>query len=157
MARDVLVAEQIVAGRALVDLLLQEPEFRLEAAFWELNVEMSFWQTPICSWKFVIATPLVHEQGRIPTFNKVEDVIQRNNMADRFPNFIETADMLSPSEGVVFMLSLAETSGWLPLNQLIEQTSIGGVWIEGMYIYYSIPTPLWSPRKKSISSKISPS
>lgn len=148
MVKEFLVDKHIPAGRRLVDLLLQHPTFRLEAALWELNVTTTFWDTISRSWKLVLATPLVHEQGRIFTFDRVAEILEQNQLSHEFPDLVNTLDLVSPSEGTVFMLSLAESSAPLPTEQMLEQTGVGGVWIEGMYIYYFNPHTFMVPEEE---------
>jgi hypothetical protein len=52
---------------------------------------------------------------------------------------LQLTDLVSPSESVITIFDLARSVETLPLHRLIEGEYMGGIWIEGAYIYYFEP------------------
>jgi hypothetical protein len=122
-----LVERDIKAGRELVDLLMKAKGLRLEAAFW-------WWDDD--QWRFIVATPLVHEKGRLAAYRKVQGAL--GIKIDDLKPVLDRLDILSPSEGVITALDIG-SSARIPVNRLVAQEGIEGVYISGAYFYIFAP------------------
>lgn len=124
MVKESLAPSNIDIGQRIVEIL-RNSDFRMEAAFWMFDDG---------EWRLLIATPIVHEQGRIPAYDLFRSLVA--NVADTAA-IGERVDLVSPSEGPITLFELAGHP--VPLNRLIQEESIDGTWIEGAYIYFFDP------------------
>jgi hypothetical protein len=126
MVKESLVGEAIASGQKLVEFL-RTTDFRLEAAFW-------FWMEERGVWRLVLATPLVHEGGRLVAYDRLRALTESRNWPDKL---MDQIDLVSPSEGIITIFDFVDNR--LPQNRLIQDESVTGVWIEGAYIYFFEP------------------
>jgi hypothetical protein len=97
-----------------------------------LQVEAAFWWMDDDTWKLFLVTPLVHEEGPRFVYSRVLDVIE-SRTTGLPPDFFDRISVFSPSAGVVTMLDLAGKTP--PLDRLILNESINGVYVAGAYFY----------------------
>jgi len=129
MVKAQLVAKDIEAGRTIFEHLRQHDELRIEAAFW--------WQEDE-EWRFVVATPIVHEEGRLPAHRQIRRAIDSDNVSGDCLGVLDRLDVLSPSEGLITVLDIG-LLGEVPLGRLIVGESVRGVYVEGAYFYHFAP------------------
>ena|SRR5258708_9933062 len=129
MVKAQLVAREIEAGQTIFEQLRQHNELRIEAAFW--------WQEDE-EWRFVVATPIVHEEGRLPAHRKIRKAIERTKTPGEYLSILDRLDVLTPSEGLITVLDIGML-GEVPLGRLIVGESIRGVYVEGAYFYHFAP------------------
>jgi hypothetical protein len=128
MAGKLLVTE-IEAGRTFFDLLGKTGDLRIEAAFW--------WEEDQ-EWRFVVSTPIVHEEGRLAAYRKISEAIGGNAATESHKAILDRLDALSPSEGLITVLDVGSQSE-VPIRRLIDRESIRGVYVEGAYFYHFAP------------------
>jgi hypothetical protein len=130
MAEETMVTPEIELGRQLFDQLTSSHTLQVEAAlWWKKNDE----------WRLIIATPLVHEQGRIVTVRKMRQALLEQNAPQNVRDLLERADVLSPSESGVITIVEIGSYGRPPLNRLIDREGVNALWVEGAYIYQFAP------------------
>jgi len=129
MVKAQLVAKEIEAGQRIFEHLSQHDELRIEAAFW--------WQEDE-EWRFVVATPIVHEEGRLAAHKKIRRAIEGNKVSGEYLSILDRLDVLTPSEGLITVLDTG-LLGEVPLGRLIVGESIRGVYVEGAYFYHFAP------------------
>jgi hypothetical protein len=122
MDQTALVGLYIPAGRRLLEAL-DGIELRIEAAFWWLEED---------SWKLILASPRVHEEGPRIVYSRILDVIESNAELPR--DLFEKIQVVSPSAGVVTVFDIG-AGAQLPLGRLVLNESIQGVYVEGAYFY----------------------
>jgi len=88
MDKTALVKRDIALGREFVTLLETAPSVRLEAAFWWLDEG---------EWEFIVATPVVHERGRMGAMTEIEHAL--GHRFNEFKSILDRIRVLSPSEG----------------------------------------------------------
>jgi len=127
-------AAVVEKGRSLVEFL-RSTDLRVEAAILEINDDREL--------RLIIATPLVHEYGRLPIYDKLQTLVlgQPANLRE----LVDAVDLRSPSEGIITILDQARGSGRLPLNRWIEGEMHNGFWLEGLYIYFFDPKTFIRP------------
>jgi hypothetical protein len=130
MAEETLVREDIELGRELFESLACEASLRIEAALW--------WKGR-GEWQLIIATPLVHEQGRIATVRRIRQVLSDRHASQAVRDLFERADVLSPSESGVVNIVHIGSYGKPPLNRLIDREGVNALWVQGAYIYQFEP------------------
>jgi hypothetical protein len=122
-----LVDRDIALGKKLAELLKKVSDVRVEAAFWWKEED---------EWRFVVATPLVHERGRLVAYEKIQEVVGAK--ANEFQSILTRLDVLSPSEGVITVLDVGSL-GHIPRNRQILDEAVQGVYVHGAYFYYFAP------------------
>ena len=127
MDRASLVDTDVALGKKLAELLKKASAVRAEAAFW--------WQEED-EWRFIVATPLVHERGRLVTYEKIQKALGAR--ANEFESILSRLDVLSPSEGVMTVLDVGSL-GKIPLHRQILDEGVRGVYVRGAYFYYFAP------------------
>jgi hypothetical protein len=110
----------------------------VEALDSNLKVEAAFWWMDDDTWRLVLVTPLVPEQGPLSVYSRVRDVIEAAANVPR--ELFHRVEVVSPSAGVVTMLDLAGKTP--PLDRLILDESINGVYVAGAYFYKFQPRNL---------------
>lgn len=111
-------------GQRFVDVLKRTRSVKLEAAFW--------WLDDHDEWSLVIATPVVHEKGRLETVRRIEAAIRKSDPA--FLELINKLHVMTPSEGLMTVLDGGR--GKVPLNRLITRQWIRGAFARGAYFYH---------------------
>ena len=129
MVKAQLVAKDIEAGQTIFEHLRQHDELRIEAAFW--------WQEDE-EWRFVVATPIVHEEGRLAVHRKIRRAIEGDKVPGECSDILDRLDVLSPREGLITVLDIGSL-GEVPLSRLIVAESVRGVYVEGAYFYHFAP------------------
>jgi hypothetical protein len=135
MAKEPLAELAIAAGRHLAQAL-SNTGLRIEAAFW-------IWDEAR-GWRLVLATPLVHELGRLVAYDHLRASTGGLALESEEHRVKDLIDLVSPSESVITIFDLARASGTLPENRLIEDEFVGGVWIEGAFVYFFEPRTFMS-------------
>jgi hypothetical protein len=130
MAEEILVKPEIELGRELFESLASEASLRIEAALW--------WKGR-GEWQLIIATPLVHEQGRIATVRRIRQILSERGASQAVRDLLERADVLSPSESGVINIVQVGSYGQPPLYRLIDREGVNALWVEGAYIYHFAP------------------
>lgn len=121
------MASDLSAGGKLVQAL--DSGLRVEAAFWWMDDD---------TWRLVLVTPLVHEQGPLRVYSRVRDVVESAASVPR--ELFHRIEVVSPSAGVVTMLDLVGKTP--PLDRLVIDESINGVYVAGAYFYKFQPKSL---------------
>ena len=129
MVDTTLVDDDIAVGRAMFERLSQRQELRIEAAFW--------WHADD-EWRFVVATPIVHEEGRMPAHRKIRAAIGGDKAPESWLRILDRLDVRSPSEGLMTVLDVGSL-GKVPLGRRIVRESVRGVYVEGAYFYHFAP------------------
>src|SRR5260370_15829504 len=127
MDRAALVDTDITLGKKLAELLKAASGVRVEAAFW--------WQEED-EWRFIVATPIVHERGRLVAYKKIQEAV--GTKANEFRSILNRLDVLSPSEGVITVLDIGSI-GQIPLHRQGLDEGVRGVYVHGAYFYYFAP------------------
>ncbi len=127
MDSNALVAQDIELGREFVDRIARSKRLRLEAAFWWHNEE---------EWRFVVATPIVHQYGRLEAHRLIRAALEEDR--SRFKTILDRLDTLSPSEGLVSVLDIG-SRGRLPLNRQVRGESVGSAYIPNAFFYRFAP------------------
>ena len=122
-----LVDRDIALGKKLAEILKNARSLRAEAAFW--------WQEEN-EWRFIVATPVVHERGRLVAHRKIREAL--GPKATEFETILTRLDVLTPSEGVITVLDIGSL-GQIPLNRQILDEGVRGVYVHGAYFYYFKP------------------
>src|SRR5258707_10074759 len=104
MDQTALVGPDVSAGRRLVEAMVND--LRIEAAFWWLEDD---------TWKLLLVTPLVDEQGSRFVYSCVLDFIESSDLP---PDLFYTVKVSSPSAGVVTVLDLGG-QGKIPKGRFI--------------------------------------
>ena len=128
MAGATLVDQEVEKGRALCAILERATELRVEAAFW--------WQEED-DWRFVVATPVVHEEGRLAAHKKIREAVGPDGLL-QFSSLLDRLDVVSPSEGLITVLDIGSLKG-VPLRRPIVREAVRGVYVEGAYFYLFAP------------------
>ena len=102
---------------------------RIEAAFWWLDDD---------EWRFVVATPIVHEKGRLPVHRKIRRALEDDKVPGEYLGILDRLDMLSPSEGLITNLDV-DSLGDVRLGRLILGEGVRGIYVEGAYFYHFAP------------------
>ena len=128
MAQETLVEDdkRIPDGAELCSRLRAVPGLRAEVVAWwyDLNRE---------EWEYVVATPVVHEQGRIPAARAI-----REAAGDDLAYLLEYLHTMSPSESRITVLDIA-AQGKVPIGKLLIGRAIQGMYIPGAYFYQFEP------------------
>jgi hypothetical protein len=119
MDQTALVGPDVSAGKRLVDAL--DSSLQVEAVFWWLEND---------SWKLLLVTPLVHEQGPRVVYSRLLDIIE--SKADLPLDLFDRVAVFSPNSG---MITAFEGEGQIPLGRLILNESIKSVYVAGAYFY----------------------
>ena len=127
MDKTALVKRDIALGREFVTLLETAPSVRLEAAFWWLDEG---------EWEFIVATPVVHERGRMGAMTEIEHAL--GHRFNEFKSILDRIRVLSPSEGVVTVLDIGSL-GSPPKDRVIKEESVNGAYVEGADVYLFAP------------------
>jgi hypothetical protein len=122
-----LAEANIELGRRFVQALLKAPSVRLEAAFWWLDESR---------WRFIVATPVVHERGRIAAITEIEHAL--GDRLNQFKPILDRLRVLTPSEGIITVLDIG-SSGRIPLDRVVEEESVNGAYVKGAYFYHFAP------------------
>jgi len=122
-----LVDKDIILGKRLAELLKKASRVRVEAAFW--------WQED-GEWRFIVATPVVHERGRLVAYEMIRKVVGAE--VKELQPVLSRLDVLSPSEGVITVLDIG-SQGRIPMNRQILDEGVRGVYVHGAYFYYFAP------------------
>jgi hypothetical protein len=77
----------------------------VEALDSDLKVQAAFWWMDDDTWRLVLVTPPVHEQGPLSVYSRVRDVIESSASVPH--ELSHRIEVVSPSAGVVTMLDLA--------------------------------------------------
>ncbi len=101
-----LVEPDISAGRKLVEAL--DSNLQVEAAFWWMEDD---------TWRLLLVTPLVHEQGPLFVYSRVRDVIESLTELPR--ELFHRIEVVSPSAGVVTVLDVGGR-GNIPMGRLFS-------------------------------------
>jgi hypothetical protein len=109
-----LAEADIELGSRFVKTLLKAPSVRLEAAFWWLDESR---------WRFIVATPVVHERGRIAAITEIEHAV--GDQLNRFKPILDRLRVLTPSEGIITVLDIGSL-GRVPLDRVVEEESVNG-------------------------------
>jgi hypothetical protein len=138
MVKTSLVESDLLGGRRLLIALHIEPYrslFRVKAAFWLYYVESQ-------EWRFVIATPVVDEQGPLKTYTLLQPVLQQVLFE------IQPADLSLQNVAVIGLRDpLAKAfRGAMRLTPKapyvrMTKSTVGGEYIEDAYVY-TVPPPL---------------
>src|ERR1700730_15000498 len=110
MAEAALVTGDIEAGRRVFERLSRVKDLRVEAAFWWREDE---------EWRFVVATPIVHEEGRLAAHRRIRAALDVEEARGDL-KILDRLDVLSPSEGLITVLD-AGAQGQVPLGRLIAR------------------------------------
>lgn len=137
MVKEQLVDKQdLEAGRSFVRKL-RGSDFRLEAAFWNLD-ELTG------EWRLVMATPLVHKEGRLVAYDKLRRLGSVLGFEQDLSRLIRDIDLVSPSEGVITAFDIG-SEGRIPVDRWILKEFVGGVWVAGAYVYLFEPRTFMTP------------
>jgi hypothetical protein len=128
VAGAVWVDPEIEAGRELCTILEQATDLRVEAAFW--------WQED-GEWRFVVATPVVHEEGRLAAHKKITEAVGPDRLQE-FRSLLDRLDVLSPSESLITVLDIGSERE-VPLHRRIVREAVRSVYVEGAYFYLFAP------------------
>jgi hypothetical protein len=128
MVEAALVTAEIEAGRRIFERLSQAKDLRLEAAFWWREEE---------EWRFVIATPIVHEEGRLPAHRRIREALEADATRGDL-KILDRLDVLSPSEELITVLDVG-SQGQVPLRRLIVRENVRSVYVDGGYFYQFAP------------------
>ena len=131
MAKEILVTEllseqMISAGANLIDKL-DNSSCRVKAAFWMFLPEEK-------TWKFIIASPLVKEEGPRKYYKRIVDA---NKKAEAEGNIISLND-ISVSDvdnQLIQLLKVAISTGDSISNIRFSKNTINGVFIDDTHIY----------------------
>jgi hypothetical protein len=82
------------------------------------------------SWRLVLVTPLVHEQGPLSVYSSVRDFIE--STSERSRDLWEKIEVVSPTSG---MINAFDGNGQISLDRLILNESVKGVYVAGAYFY----------------------
>lgn len=129
MVKAQLVTQDLEAGQTIFNRLRQHDELRIEAALW--------WQEDE-EWRFVVATPIVQERGRLAAHREIRRALEGDHLTMDCLGILDRLDVLSPSEGLITVLDIGSL-GAVPLGRLIVGESVRGVYVEGAYFYYFEP------------------
>ena len=128
MVETALVTADIDAGSRVFERLSQVKDLRLEAAFWWREAE---------EWRFVIATPIVHEEGRLPAHRRIREALEGDGTRGDL-KILDRLDVLSPSEELITVLDVG-SERQVPLRRLIVRENVRSVYVDGGYFYQFAP------------------
>jgi hypothetical protein len=95
-----------------------------------LQIEAAFWLMEDDTWKLLVITPLVHEQGKRFVYSRILDVIE--STVDLPSDLFDRIALFSPNSRMVTAFS---GEGQIRLGRLILNESIKGAYIAGAYFY----------------------
>ena len=127
MDSNLLVNGDIKLGREFVDIVTRSRRVRLEAAFWWREED---------DWRFVTATPVVHQHGRLEAHRRIEQAL--GTQKERFRHILDKLDALSPSEGLIAVLDIGSI-GAVPLNRPVRDEKVGSAFVSAAYFYVFAP------------------
>ena len=127
MDQNELVEKDFQIGKRFSDLLKKSSGLRVEAAFWWLEDD---------EWRFIVATPVVHERGRLVTHEMIRKAV--GGKTKEFQSILSRLDVLSPSEGVITVLDIGSHEK-TPLNRRVVDEALHGAYVHGAYFYYFAP------------------
>ena len=122
MDQTALVGPDIPAGKKLIEAL-DRVDPRIEAAFWWLDED---------SWKLILASPRVHEEGTRAVYSDILDAIESS--AELPHELFQKVEVHSPSALLIRALDLGG-EGRLNLGRFVLGESVGGAYVKGAYFY----------------------
>jgi len=125
MDQTALVGPDVSAGKRLFEAL--DAKLQVKAAFWLMEDD---------TWRLLLVTPLVHDQGPRFVYSLVLDVIESttglpHDLFDRVAVFSPSSRMITAFSG----------DGQIPLDRLILNESVKGAYVAGAYFYKFQPKP----------------
>ena len=129
MAKEILVTEllseqMILAGSKLIDKL-DNSSCRVKAAFWMFLPEEK-------TWKFIIASPLVKEEGPRKYYKRIVDA---NKEADGNIISLNDISVSDVDNQLIQLLKFAISTGDSISNIRFSKNTINGVFIDDTHIY----------------------
>jgi hypothetical protein len=129
MAKEILVTEllseqMISAGAKLIDKL-DNSSCRVKAAFWMFLPEEK-------TWKFIIASPLVKEEGPRKYYKRIVDA---NKEADGNIISLNDISVSDVDNQLIQLLKFAISTGDSISNIRFSKNTINGVFIDDTHIY----------------------
>ncbi|MFH2047039.1 MAG: hypothetical protein ABIK92_18070 [Pseudomonadota bacterium] len=131
MAKEILVtellSEQMVSAGADLLKKLDDSSCRVKAAFWMFLPEEK-------TWKFILASPLVKEEGPRKYYKRIVDASKDTGTED---NIISLNDIsvLSVDDQLIQLLKFAISTGESISNIRFSKNTINGVFIDDTHIY----------------------
>ena len=125
-----LVDKDIAIGRKFANILKKSTDVQVEAAFW--------WRED-GEWRFIVATPIVPKQGRMPAYAKIREAMGAKAKAKEFETIFSRLRVLSPNEDVISYLDGGAKNA-SPLDRWVFGERINrGAYVEGAYFYHFAP------------------
>lgn len=118
MVEAALVTADVDAGSRVFERLSQVKDLRVEATFWWREEE---------EWRFVVAAPIVHEEGRLATHRRIRAALDVEGTPGDL-NILDRLDVLSPSEGLITALDVGPQRQ-MKLRRLIVREDVRGVYV----------------------------
>lgn len=126
MDKTILVERDFTAGEQLIRKL-DEMNFQVHSALWFFHAEEDVW-------RFLIATPLVDQQGPLAIYKKVKEVL--DSMEQPFGISLQSISVISPSNPLIKILSTAIKTTSDSINGIrFTRNTINNLFIEDTYIY----------------------
>lgn len=126
VVKESLSSEMLAAGAELTRLLDTEG-FPVTASFW-------FYYAETNSWRLVIASPGVKDNGPKEAYEKIQAVLS-NAPADRPEVSLRDVSVIDSADPLISLLRVAITTGPGVVGIRFSQNVINGVFIDDAYIY----------------------
>jgi len=131
MAKEVFInqwfsQEMLLAGESLIKNL-DETDGKVQAAFWLLNAEEK-------TWKLTIVSPIVDTEGARSYYRRIDDI---NESAKPDENIIalHDIDVSDTDNPIVKAIKRSVLGNAILENNRLGRNTVGGVYIEDIYLY----------------------
>ncbi len=126
MLDDHLTEKMIAAGRRLLREL-DRSGFQACAAFWFLQDEPRMWQ-------FIVASPLVSEEGPLKSVERIDRVLQSLGPEEEIIPF-ENISAREPSDRIVRLVCTLVRSAGGMTDFRADKCGVGGTVLDDVYVY----------------------
>ncbi len=123
---DHLTEKMIAAGKRFLQEL-DRSEFHACAAFW-------FFQEEQRRWQFVVASPLVWEEGPLKAFEMIDQVLQSLGPEEETIPF-ENISARDPSDRIVRLVCSLVRSAGGKTGFRADKCGVGGTVLDDVYVY----------------------
>lgn len=126
MASETLVSHEIQQGQAVLDAIDRAG----------LHVRTAFWLYADESWRLVLATPLVDDEGPLPAYRRIQQALAKFGTADVVPlNRIQVISVRDPLIRAVKQVVHVPRTSRSPTRY--TRNVVNGILVEDAYIYRS--------------------